>query len=88
MNPLKHATESMTNVIRASMAGTLIVMALAALVGWLLGKDPTPLVGPMGIVAGGVLTGEASNVGKRWTFSADADTSTVKNTPSQPGEVL
>jgi hypothetical protein len=74
---LRHATESMTNVVRTVLLATFILMCIVVLIGWLAGKDPSAMVGPMGVVVGGLGVGEASNVGKRFSFNPDAPADTV-----------
>jgi len=57
---------------RAIFVGLFVLVVLVALAGWLMGRDPSQLLGVLGAVVVAAGIGEASNVGKRATFKPEA----------------
>ncbi len=63
---------SITAKLRVVFALLLVGATVAGLVGWFMGKDPAQLGPVIAWIVGAVAAGEASNVGKRATYNADA----------------
>lgn len=63
---------STTDRFRYLFAGLFALAMIAAIVGWLRGLDPSSLTGVMTTAALACGVGEASNVGKRWTYDPRA----------------
>lgn len=61
-----------TDRVRVTMVALFALTVLAALLGWLLGRDVSVLEPVLMWAAAGVGAGEASNVGKRATFRREA----------------
>lgn len=58
---------NVTTRFRVVFVVLFVVSSIAGVVGWIIGLDPSPLVGVLAIEAAALGVGEASNVGKRWT---------------------
>jgi len=61
-----------TDKNRAIFVALFVLVVLVALAGWLMGRDPSSLTGVLGAVVIAAGIGEASNVGKRFSFKPEA----------------
>ena len=59
----------MTDRLRRAFAALFIGVVATALIGWLLGLDPEAVDSIVAVCAAAVGVGEASNIGKRATYS-------------------
>lgn len=63
---------NVTTQFRIVFVGLFVLTGLVALIGWMVGRDPSQLIGILGIEAGAIGVGEAANVGKRATWKSEA----------------
>ncbi len=69
------ASRSVTDRVRHTFLSLIVLTVLAALAGWIFyDRDPAKLAPILGFLVVGAGVGEASNVGKRATFKAEAVT--------------